>query len=64
MQTFDQALLKLYKAGIIDEEEALNNATSRSDMKLKIEGLSSGTATEAETAKISSSDSDVIDLKI
>ncbi len=36
MQTFDQALLKLYEEGVIDEEEALSNASSRADLALKI----------------------------
>lgn len=35
-QTFDQALLDHVKAGTITEEEALNNATSPSDLKLKL----------------------------
>ncbi|BCD67537.1 type IV pilus twitching motility protein PilT [Nitratiruptor sp. YY09-18] len=36
MQTFDQSLLDLYDKGIIDEEEALANATSKGDLKLKL----------------------------
>ncbi len=36
MQTFDQALMKLYEEGVIDEEEALSNASSRGDLALKI----------------------------
>ena len=36
MQTFDQALLELFVAGNISEEEALNNADSRNDLSLKI----------------------------
>ncbi|MDD3770418.1 PilT/PilU family type 4a pilus ATPase [Sulfuricurvum sp. IAE1] len=40
-QTFDQALLDLYQAGRISREEALSYATSSSDLKLKMEGLSS-----------------------
>jgi hypothetical protein len=36
MQTFDQALFKLYKAGRISEEEALKNADSRNNLRLKI----------------------------
>ncbi len=63
MQTFDQALLDLYKRGLIDEEEALNNATSRSDMRLKIEGFADKTA-DIRGTTISRDDSDVIDLKI
>lgn len=36
MQTFDRALFKLYKAGRISEEEALKNADSRNNLRLKI----------------------------
>jgi twitching motility protein PilU len=36
MQTFDQALYNLYTKGIISEEQALNNADSRNDLKLRI----------------------------
>jgi twitching motility protein PilU len=36
MQTFDQALLKLYKEGRITEEEALEHADSRNDLGLAI----------------------------
>jgi len=40
MQSFDQALLELYQKGFISEQEALNYATSKSDLKLKISGVS------------------------
>jgi twitching motility protein PilU len=36
MQTFDQALLSLYKEGRISMEEALANADSRTDLEAKI----------------------------
>jgi twitching motility protein PilU len=36
MQTFDQALLKLYQEGKITEEEALQHADSRNDLGLAI----------------------------
>ncbi|MEE4660604.1 MAG: PilT/PilU family type 4a pilus ATPase [Halieaceae bacterium] len=36
MQTFDQALFKLYKEGAIDEEKALSHADSRNDLRLMI----------------------------
>ena len=39
-QTFDQALLDLYTAGRINRDEALAYATSASDLRLKMEGLS------------------------
>ncbi|MDR2578826.1 MAG: PilT/PilU family type 4a pilus ATPase [Chitinispirillales bacterium] len=35
-QTFDQALIDLLKQGVITEQEALMNATSANDLKLKI----------------------------
>lgn len=39
-QTFDQGILDLYLQGRISKEEAFNYATSPSDLKLKMEGLS------------------------
>lgn len=38
-QTFDQAILDLYKAGTISQEKAFEFATSPADLKLKMEGL-------------------------
>lgn len=38
-QTFDQGILDLYLAGRITREDALKNATSPSDLKLHMEGL-------------------------
>jgi twitching motility protein PilT len=38
-QTFDQAILDLYKVGKITQEKAFENATSAADLKLKMEGL-------------------------
>ena len=38
-QTFDQAILDLYREGKITKEKAFENATSASDLKLKMEGL-------------------------
>ena len=46
-QSFDQAILDLYLDGIISKEQALENATSASDLELKISGLSSGKVTSA-----------------
>ena len=68
-QTFDQAILDLYNEGIISKEEALNNATSASDVELKMNGLITGTITdmaeenEQKTTEISSDDDDIFDLK-
>ena len=36
MKTFDQCLFELYCEGVIDEEEALRNADSLNNLKLKI----------------------------
>jgi twitching motility protein PilT len=41
MQTFDQALLDLYKEERITREEALLNATNRSDLTMKLDELNS-----------------------
>jgi twitching motility protein PilU len=38
-QTFDQALFDLYSAGAISEEQALANADSANNLRLKIKGL-------------------------
>ncbi|HPZ10318.1 MAG TPA: PilT/PilU family type 4a pilus ATPase [Candidatus Eremiobacteraeota bacterium] len=42
MQTFDQHLYELYKAGLITLEDTLLNADSRSDLRLKLKGFSTG----------------------
>ncbi len=39
-QSFDQAILDLYNSGRISQEKAFEYATSPSDLKLKMEGLS------------------------
>ena len=36
MQTFDQALFRLYEAGLIDYDEAMRNADSQNDLRLRI----------------------------
>ncbi|WP_031433782.1 PilT/PilU family type 4a pilus ATPase [Methylomarinum vadi] len=58
MQTFDSHLLKLYKAGTISLEEALRNADSPNNLKLKInlsEGRGSATEEKGEASSQSSS---------
>jgi len=68
-QSFDQAILDLYLDGIISKEQALENATSASDLELKISGLSSGKITSVpregdvkkEAAPIN--EEDIFDLK-
>lgn len=68
-QSFDQSILDLYNQGIISKEQALDNATSASDIELKMNGLvsemSSDTLEENSTAipEISPDDGDVFDLK-
>ncbi|RFF29373.1 PilT/PilU family type 4a pilus ATPase [Wenzhouxiangella sediminis] len=47
MQTFDQALLKLYKEGRITEEQALEHADSRNDLGLAIRTSRSRSADDA-----------------
>ncbi len=41
MQTFDQALVDLYAQGRITKEEAILNATNRSDINMKLDELNS-----------------------
>lgn len=41
MQTFDQSLLKLYRAGLVTYEEALRRATNPDDFVLKVKGVQS-----------------------
>ena len=71
-QSFDQAILDLYHEGVISKKQALDNATSASDLELKINGLTSGTMSENfapsdndgnsnVTAEIN--DDDIFDLK-
>lgn len=52
MQTFDSHLLRLFKAGTISLEEALQNSDSPNNLKLKInlsEGLGSSSPTSAKS---------------
>jgi len=57
MQTFDQALLELFIAGKISEEETLLNATNSSDLQMKMTSfLSEGKEEDLTTS--------MIDLKI
>ncbi|HEC20347.1 MAG TPA: PilT/PilU family type 4a pilus ATPase [Gammaproteobacteria bacterium] len=51
MQTFDQAIFKLYKDGVISLEEALRNADSQNNLRLKI-SLSEGAVEVDENLKI------------
>ncbi len=67
-QSFDQSILDLYNEGIITKEEALLNATSASDLELKMSGLSSGKASETASASSSNNpkaiqEEDIFELK-
>ena len=62
-QSFDQGLLDLYNEGVISKDEAKKNATSASDLELKMSGLSgSGERGENSTPKVDMDD--VFDLKL
>lgn len=39
MQTFDQSILQLYEGGLISEKDALENASSPEDLRLRLEGI-------------------------
>lgn len=68
-QSFDQSILELYNDGVISKEQAMEYATSASDLELKINGLSSGkvsaqSSQESTNETQSHSDfDDVFDLK-
>jgi len=68
-QSFDQSILDLYLDGVISKEQALENATSASDLELKIGGLSSGKITSVPRNEDGSTDApsineeDIFDLK-
>ena len=68
-QSFDQAILDLYNEGVISKDQALENATSASDVELKMNGLMSGTVAdmskeeEQQEGDVSFDDEDVFDLK-
>jgi twitching motility protein PilT len=69
-QSFDQAIFDLYDEKIISKEQALENATSASDLELKISGLTSGKITSApeengaEEKRVEiTEDDDIFDLK-
>ena len=52
-QSFDQSLMELYQDGVISKEEAMHNATSASDLELKLSGLGgSSFSEETKTAQV------------
>jgi twitching motility protein PilU len=50
MQTFDSDLLKLFQQGRISEEEALRNADSQNNLRLRIKAMTNDGAGEVATA--------------
>ncbi len=67
-QSFDQAILDLYSKGTISKEAAFENATSASDLKLKMEGVNmskrAGTKEgEEDASKPEFEEDDIFDLK-
>jgi twitching motility protein PilT len=70
-QSFDQAILDLYNEDIITKEQALESATSASDLELRISGLTTGKVTsnpnmqdqEEMENEITKEDDDIFDLK-
>ncbi|MDF1875805.1 PilT/PilU family type 4a pilus ATPase [Sulfurimonas sp. SAG-AH-194-I05] len=65
-QSFDQSLLDLYNEGVISKDEAKKNATSASDLELKMSGLTSmsdrGSESE-EKQEMKPKDEDIFELK-
>lgn len=59
-QTFDQALLELFEKGIIDEKEAIANASKPSDLQLKIDFSKSQAKVDSGEAD---DDKDIFGLK-
>jgi len=62
-QSFDQALLDLYNEGVISKDEAKKNATSASDLELKMSGLSGSGERGEDNSKEFDINEDVFDLK-
>ena len=63
-QSFDQSIFDLYQEGVITKDRAKDNATSASDLELRISGLSSGSA--GNTQDVNPQDipeADVFELK-
>ncbi|WP_456433859.1 type IV pilus twitching motility protein PilT [Nitratifractor sp.] len=62
-QTFDQHLFELVQEGIISEEIALENATSPSDLKLRLEGIGSGSVAGGSRKGLSAAELDAYTFK-
>lgn len=66
-QSYDQALIDLCNEGVITQEEALKNATSATDMKLKMSAMSTKKSTDEggdAAPSVSLEDDDVFELKL
>ncbi len=63
-QTFDQALLELYAKGYIDLQEALNNASSASDLKMKLDFYDAQIASDNGGEQSINDSSDILRLKV
>lgn len=63
MQTFDSALLKLYKAGRIDAEEAIKNSDAPNNLRLKIK-LSAEAKPEPSKFSMETTDDDIPTLSM
>ena len=63
-QSFDQHILKIYNAGLITKERAMDFATSASDLELKMSGLNTG-ENEMSNSGVSPTvtDDDIFELK-
>jgi twitching motility protein PilT len=57
MQTFDQAIMKLYKQGMISFEEAMANASNPDDLDLRLKGIVGAADRWEDEAKKSDTDS-------
>lgn len=63
-QTFDQALLDLFAAGKISENEALLNATSRNDLKMALDYYKAEKKQKSSSeVSVKEEDKDIISLK-
>jgi twitching motility protein PilT len=65
-QSYDQALIDLFNEGAISQEEAFRNATSATDMKLKMDGMGNEkkNGDQPQEDSVSMDDEDVFELKL
>jgi Tfp pilus assembly ATPase PilU len=50
MQSFDQSIFRLCKEGIVSVEEAERNVTNVEEFRMRMRGITSGSAAEMEVA--------------